>query len=78
MINDFGMITVGGGQGSANITNDALVAINDMPSREKKHQPRKHKNSTSSISSVSTTIKKVAIELQNSTANFVSSTATDK
>lgn len=81
MINDFEMISVAGSQSDIiahhqnhnhhhHLNNDdRLVAIRDM----KKQHPRKHKNSTSSISSVSTSIKKVAIELQNScTANLVS------
>ena len=58
MINDFVI----------SAANSVDVALRDL----KKQRPRKHKNSTSSISSVSTSIKKVAIELQNSTANFVS------
>jgi hypothetical protein len=43
---------------------DALIAIREMAIKEKRQQQRKHKNSTSSVSSMST-IKKVAIELQN-------------
>ena len=75
MINEFGMIAVAANASLSN--NDALVAIRELALRDKKTQPRKHKNSTSSISSVSmsSTIKKVAIELQNSAANLVNSTA---
>jgi hypothetical protein len=52
---------------------DALIAIREMAFGEKKNAQRKHKNSTSSVSSMST-IKKVAIELQN-TANMAHSSA---
>lgn len=66
-------------------TNETLNAIREMAINEKQQQQlqhqlqakhnRKHKNSTSSVSSVSmsSTIKKVATELQISTANIVSS-----
>ena len=76
MINDFGMISMASTmQAAASLANnDALVAIRELACHEKKMQGRKHKNSTSSTASVSrsSTIKKVAIELQNSTANLVS------
>ena len=75
MINEFGMIAVAANASLSN--NDALFAIRELALRDKKTQSRKHKNSTSSISSVSmsSTIKKVAIELQNSAANLVNSSA---
>ncbi len=60
-------------QTAASLNDDALVAIRELACHEKKMQGRKHKNSTSSTASVSrsSTIKKVAIELQNSTANLI-------
>lgn len=51
---------------------DTLVAIREMAIRERRSQQRKHKNSTSSVSStsMSSRIKKFAIDLQNTTNNI--------
>ncbi|RNA29531.1 hypothetical protein BpHYR1_050026 [Brachionus plicatilis] len=51
---------------------DTLIAIREMAIREKRCQQRKHKNSTSSVSSasMSSRIKKFAIDLQNTTSNM--------
>jgi hypothetical protein len=55
---------------------EALIAIRELAARERKQQSRKHKTSTSSISSITmqTSIKKAAIELKNS-LNPMSSSA---
>ena len=51
---------------------DTLIAIREMAIRERRSQQRKHKNSTSSVSSasMSSRIKKFAIDLQNTTNNL--------
>lgn len=51
---------------------DTLIAIREMAIRERRSQQRKHKNSTSSVSStsMSSRIKKFAIDLQNTTSNI--------
>ncbi|CAF0834139.1 unnamed protein product [Brachionus calyciflorus] len=51
---------------------EALIAIREMAIRDRRSQQRKHKNSTSSISSqsMSSRIKKFAIDLQNTACNF--------
>ena len=75
IVNEFGSVA----STTAAATNiaynsDPLAAIREIALSQRKNQ-RKHKNSTSSISSITmSSIKKVAIELQNTASSFCSST----